>query len=685
MHQPWMPEIGFNPGNAGGSIEREWIVTNGLGGYATGTLPNVATRRYHSYLVAAFPSPHGRYNLFSGLSERIQLSDGTVVQLSAGGLASSKDWEPDRYSHSEQFRLDFGIPIWRYRYRDIVIERRILMPQAHNTVHITYQLIEGAGPITLFLTPAFDFRPHDAEPQKGQQHRYSLVTAGEGFEIKAVESDIPPLRIYLHSAERSFDEDVGETSYWLREEDSRGYAHECSVWCAGRFNAQLSRGDKVTLVASTAPWDQILALPPETAAAAEVERREHLIASADPVLRQGCAQQVILAADQFVIAPVSRLRDLVQRHAAGEEPRSIIAGYHWFTDWGRDTMISLEGLTLTTGRESEARWILQTFALHIKNGLLPNLFPEGEQEGLYHTADATMWFFHSLDRYLAYSGDTQLLHALLPAMKDIVAWHRKGTDFGIGMDPTDCLLRQGQQGYQLTWMDAKAGDWVVTPRRGKAVEINALWYNALRLLQGWLAETGESAESAEIGALADNVSVSFNKRFWNPEREALFDVVDGELLDGGIGDDPALRPNQIFAVSLPNAVLAPSRWQAVVSSVEENLLTPYGLRTLERAHPDYKPNYHGDLLTRDAAYHQGTVWAWLLGHFLDAALRVNPGRKAQLREMLNPLLDHLSVAGIGTVSEVFDAEPPFTARGCIAQAWSVAELLRSLKKFDTSS
>jgi predicted glycogen debranching enzyme len=301
------------------------------------------------------------------------------------------------------------------------------------------------------------------------------------------------------------------------------------------------------------------------------------------------------------------------------------------------------------------------------------MFPEGESEGRYHTADATLWFLHAIDRYARATGDERTLRALIPLARDIVEQHVAGTWFGIGVDPEDGLLRQGAPGYQLTWMDAKAGDWVVTPRRGKAVEINALWFNALCLVESWLERVGDRDGATHMHARAETVRASFNRRFWNEATGHLFDVVDGEA-----GDDAACRPNQLFAISLPNPVLDRARWSAVLAVVERDLLTPVGLRSLAPSHPDYKPTYHGDLLTRDAAYHQGTVWSWLIGPYIDARLKVRPDDRAGARRALDGLIAHLGDACIGQVSEVFDAEPPYLPRGCAAQAWGVAELLRAL-------
>jgi predicted glycogen debranching enzyme len=389
------------------------------------------------------------------------------------------------------------------------------------------------------------------------------------------------------------------------------------------------------------------------------------------LLGDGLAAELVLAADQFIVTPIGRAAEAARVRARGDEERSVIAGYHWFTDWGRDTMISLEGLTLLTGRAAEAKRILRTFTSAIRDGLLPNLFPEGDSHGLYHTADATLWLFHALDRYVAATSDRALLHALLPQLGDVVERHLAGTRFGIGVDARDGLLQQGAPGFQLTWMDAKVGDWVVTPRRGKAVEINALWYNALCLLAEWQRGAGRASDAARLEAAAARVRKSFNRRFWCEPAQHLFDVVDGEN-----GDDSRCRPNQILAISLAHPVLARRRWRPVLEVVRDELLTPFGLRTLSPKDPQYQPKYDGDLRSRDAAYHQGTVWPWLLGPFIDAWRRTFPLDSGATELFLAAFDGHLDDGCVGTIGEIFDAEAPYAARGCVAQAWSVAEVLR---------
>jgi predicted glycogen debranching enzyme len=351
----------------------------------------------------------------------------------------------------------------------------------------------------------------------------------------------------------------------------------------------------------------------------------------------------------------------------GHPLRTVVAGYHWFLDWGRDTMISLEGLMLATGRHAEARGTLLTFASYVRDGLLPNLFPEGSREGWYHTVDATLWYFHAIHRYVDSTGDRSVLDALLPVLRSILRHHFEGTRFGIGVDAKDGLLRAGTTEHALTWMDAHMGDWIVTPRRGKPVEIQALWYNALSLMATW--DTPDEAEAWQRAAR--QARASFNARFWNPAAECLFDVVDAEVPGG---NDARVRPNMLFAISLDHPVLDPPRWPAVLKAVESQLLTPVGLRTLHQADPAYSRAYHGNLKARDSAYHQGTVWPWLLGAYVDAVLKTRGDPRAA-RAVLAAFPAHLQVAGLGTISEVFDGEPPHAPHGCIAQAWSVAEIL----------
>jgi predicted glycogen debranching enzyme len=657
-------------------LNQEWLVTNALGGYASGTIAGVASRRYHSLLIAALPAPLGRYVMLNHLSEKIRLPDGTTV-LFGGEERSGGVLELYGANYLTEFRLEQGLPVWRYQVKDFAFEKRVLLPHRQNTVHVNYRLVAGDGAIRLKLLPSVHFRPHDAPVSQPHPGPYTYTCIEGRHELKASKPALPALRLFMYGERSAFTLDGKRTpEVHYRVEHSRGYEAVGELWSPGYFRVDLSRDHDATLVASTERWETILALKPAEAFRAERERRDRLIAVARPEVQDATGRELVMAADQFIIIPAGRVADSARAKAAGDEVRTVIAGYHWFTDWGRDTMISLEGLTLTTGRQVEAGYILRTFAHYVRDGLIPNMFPEGEKEGLYHTTDASLWFFHALARYLAYTDDRQTLRLILPRLLEIFDRHLHGTHFGIGVDPQDGLLRQGAEGYQLTWMDAKVGDWVVTPRRGKAVEINALWYNALRLLEGWLREEQGEQAARPVAEQAERVRRSFNERFWYAAGGYLYDVVDAE----GGGNDHACRPNQLFAISLPHAVLDRQRWQPVVEVVKARLLTPVGLRSLAPGSPDYKPKYYGDLRARDAAYHQGTVWAWLLGPFLDAWIKIHPEDRMGARRFLQGSIQELYESCIGSISEIFDAEPPYTPRGCIAQAWSVAEVLRCWAK-----
>ncbi|HVT05332.1 MAG TPA: amylo-alpha-1,6-glucosidase [Thermoanaerobaculia bacterium] len=666
-------QVGWKRGDAPEALlTREWLITNSLGGYASGTVGGIATRRFHGKLIAALPAPLGRTMMLSYLEEKVVLGDGRAFRLNGDERFGAELLFPEK-DLLEEFRLVNGFPIWCYKTAGLTIEKSVVMPQMYNTTHLLFRVIEG-GPIALRLRPFIHFRPHEGLlTHPFRMHEIKETPAG--WEITGP-PEFPHLRIgFLSRAATLAGESKEAPRLIYRVEKSRGYESEGPLWSPGAFQIPLATGEDVTMVVSTESWELLTATTTADVFQKEEERRLRLIARALIDQESNFASQLVIAADQFIITPPARTADSIQVLAAGDEPRTVIAGYHWFTDWGRDTMISLEGLTLTAGRPLEGGRILRTFASYIRDGLIPNMFPEGEHEGLYHTADATMWFFHAIDRYIEATGDRATLEMLIPKLLDIIDHHLRGTRFGICVDPADGLLRQGAEGYQLTWMDAKVEGWVVTPRRGKAVEINGLFYNALRLLEGWLRAFGQEANALRIAAHAERAHDSFNRRFWYEKGGYLYDIVDGET-----GDDPALRPNQLFAISLRHPVLDPTRWAAVLEVVERELVTPVGLRSLSRSHPDYKPHYDGDLRARDAAYHQGTVWGWLIGPFIDAWIKQNPGRELDARKYLVGFEQHLGEACIGSISEVFDAELPFTPRGCIAQAWSVAEVLRCLVK-----
>jgi predicted glycogen debranching enzyme len=654
-------------------LSQEWLVTNGLGGYASGTVLGPISRRYHGLLIAALPNPLGRYMMLHGLSERFRMAGKGVVFAGPPDIAGA-----DRIPMVSpvEFRLECGMPVWVYDLWGSKIEKRIFLAYRHNTTHIEYRYVEGAGTIRLGLRPGIHFRNHDDQVDTEASHEYLFTARDYRLEISGGQ-DLPVLRLKT-TPQTGFTYDPKSIVINYPFEWRRGYPYKGALWSPGYFRTDLEPGSSTVLTVSTESWDVVDALPFEEAAASELSRLRTLIARAVPEEGDGMLPELVLAADQFPITPVGRTEDAVRRHAEGEEPLTVIAGYHWFTDWGRDTMISLEGLALRVGRHREARWILHTFADYVRDGLIPNMFPEGEKQGLYHTADASLWFFHAVSRYLDATGDRETLRTILPKLHAIAEAHIAGTRFGIHVDSRDGLLAQGEEGYQLTWMDAKVGDWVVTPRRGKAVEINALWYNALCHLSKWADEAGELDAGRKYRDFALRARESFNQRFWNPQTGYLFDVVDGESGGGKPGDDPSCRPNQLFAISLDNPILDRDRWAAVVDTATKFLLTPVGLRSLAPFEPDYKPRYDGDLRARDAAYHQGSVWGWLIGPYVDALAKVYPERCTL--ELLQGFESHLNQACVGSISEIFDAEAPHTPRGCIAQAWSVAEVLRCLLK-----
>ncbi|HEY6991184.1 MAG TPA: amylo-alpha-1,6-glucosidase [Bryobacteraceae bacterium] len=648
-------------------LDREWLVTNGLGGYASGTVAGPLTRRYHGILIAALPNPLGRYMMLNAVCERMKLPDHGEYFVGPRELANAT---ADAHLIAEEFRLEAGLPVWTFHTSGWTVEKRLHLPHAQNTVQLSYELLAGSAALQLELHFWVNFRHHDAPVSTKPSEHFALTAQEHGYELTG-DPDQPVLRIAMPGGNLSFQRRM-VTDLLYETEERRGYDSLGALFIPGCFDANLSPGERVTFTASVENWNTMLALSPPDVNRFSLQRRQALLQLAEPALHEDIGAELVLAADQFVIKPAGRCEDQVRAIAAGDEFRTVIAGYHWFTDWGRDTMISLEGLTLRTGRFTEAGWILRNFANYVKDGLIPNLFPEGEEEGLYHTADASLWFFHAVSRYLAFTGDQLTLQLILPVLEEIAQAHLQGTRFGIHVDPADGLLHQGAEGYQLTWMDAKVGDWVVTPRRGKAVEINALWYNALCCLAGWMNQVHGRGAGDLYQHSAEKARECFNRRFWCEERGYLYDVVDGEN-----GNDISCRPNQIFAFSLPNPVLDPSHWESVMDVVTRELLTPVGLRSLSTSNPEYKSRYDGDLRARDAAYHQGSVWAWLIGPYIDAWLKLHPGQNAEARQFLSAFAPHLSEACIGSISEIFDGEKPHIPRACIAQAWSVAEVLRS--------
>ncbi len=646
-------------GDLASALRREWIVTNGLGGYASGTLAGINTRRYHGLLVAALTPPVGRTVLVGGLVEWAAY-DGRRYPLSTHEYIDGTI-DPRGYTHQRAFLLEGMLPIWEFELADAILEKRVWMPYGANTTCVRYRLIRATDPVDLEITPLVTYRDfHSLRSGRGWAPEIAPVPGGVRIRVAAA----VPYRLSMDGGAFTASGDW----YWNflhREEEARGLDSRSDLYAPGTFRARLLPDQSVTLVATAEAADS-----PEAAHALEAARtrqaallRQAGAEAADPVV-----QQLTLAADQFIVA----------RGTDRDAGKTAIAGYHWFNDWGRDALIALPGLTLCTGRSGEGAGILREFARYVRDGLLPNNFPDqsGQVPG-YNTADASLWYVLAVRTYHAATGDGDLVDDLLPTVCEILDRHIAGTRYGIGMDPSDGLLRAGEPGVQLTWMDAKVGDWVVTPRIGKPVEINALWYNALRAAAAFLAPRC-AVEADRYAKVADRVRGAFRSRFLRPEAHRLADVVDGPD-----GDDLTVRPNQIFAVALPFPLLDDADAAGVVEAVGKTLLTTYGLRSLSQDAPAYRGDYGGDVARRDGAYHQGTVWAWLIGPYADAHYRVHGSRDAALA-LLRPFEHHLREAGLGTVSEIFDGNAPHYPRGCIAQAWSVAEVLRVWRRLDSS-
>lgn len=633
------------------AASREWLETNGIGGYASGTVAGINARRYHGHLVAADKPPLGRAVLLSKLEETL-IIDGERYDLSCNRYPGAI--HPRGFEFLTGFRLD-PFPIWNYLVAGAGIEKALFMVHGENTVVITWAVKnkpENVKSLDLELRPLLAFRDHHhLRTDKTNFDPAYTIEAGRIY-FEPV-SSMPPLFVSSNS------ESIEPTGSWYRNfeypiEMERGFDHHEDLFQPCVLSFDLS--EPAIIVASTIGRDHHEA---EEFRRIEMKRRAMIVAKAGAA--DNFSSQLALAADQFIVS-----------RGAG---KTVIAGYHWFSDWGRDTMIALNGLTLATGRPEIAKSILSEFAGYLSEGMLPNRFPDEADEPEYNTVDATLWFFEAIRAYADRTGDDLFVKEILYAkLSEVVDWHVRGTRYGIHVD-SDGLLYAGEPGVQLTWMDAKIGEWVVTPRTGKAVEIQALWYNALCIMAGFASKFGDENGKHRYMDMAAIASDSFNGQFWNEADECLYDVVDGDQKDA------AIRPNQIFAVSLLHTMLDPERAQKVVAKVEAELLTPFGLRSLSPNDPSYVPHYIGSPFDRDAAYHQGTVWGWLIGPFVDAYKRVHsddPRSGKRIEEMVSGYKQHLSEAMVGQISEIFDAEPPHAARGAAAQAWSVAELFRIL-------
>jgi predicted glycogen debranching enzyme len=648
-------------GDLDSAESREWLVTNGIGGYASGTVAGSQTRRYHGLLIAALQPPVGRTHLVSAIDEIVHYA-GTDYSLATHRWASGAV-DPQGFLLVEDFHLEGTKPVWSYALADALIEKRIWMRQAENTTYIQYTLVRGSSAVDLDLKALVNYRDFHSLTHAGDW-RMAINLAEHGIQVQAYDGAVP---FYLKSSSAACEpRHEWHVGCYFAEETARGLDDREDRLFGALFRAKLQVGENVTIVATT---EADASLQGEITAT-EHASHEMKLFTAWQEKHQGLAAeapswlwQLILAADQFIV-----------KRSLPEEPdgRSIIAGYHWFGDWGRDTMMAMPGLTLATGRAEVAKQILLAFSRYVDGGMLPNNFPDAGGQPEYNTVDAALWYFESIRQYFESAQDSGTLQRLFPVLAGMIDAHVEGTRYNIHVDPVDGLLFAGVPGVQLTWMDAKIGDWVVTPRTGKPVEVNALWINALETMAQFARLLEKPGEGYEI--LAAKATKGFQK-FWNAERGCCYDVIDVP----GIGNDGSLRPNQILTVSLLGSLLTPEQQSSVVDVCARHLLTSHGLRSLAPGEPGYTGHYGGGPRDRDAAYHQGTVWGWLLGPFALAHFRVHKNREAALR-FLEPLGRQIYASGLGTLSEIFDGDAPFTPRGCIAQAWTVAEVLRAWQK-----
>ncbi len=672
-------------------LDHEWLVTNGLGGYAAGTLLGATTRSYHGLLVAALRPPVDRWVLVTKIDEELRLPQGAVLKL---GVNEYHDGtiDPQGMSYLESVFLEGDIPCFRYLLdEDLILEKRIWMEYGQNTTYVQYTLHGSSGeepmasPPLLTLLPFCLARDHHSTTRGSPDWHFLVESQVNRCWIRA-STETPSYQLIAGPGgtfePRGF-------WYWRvlhRRDRERGLPCEEDVYLPGAFHLPLAPGQRVTLVLSAESEPHPALGGPHheehvAQAYAHHQRRiKQLLAVADRTSLDLAASdpvraRLVVAADQFIAARPQYIVGSTGKRYLQLSPdhKTIIAGYPWFTDWGRDSMIALPGLLLQTGRYSEARGLLKAFASFSHQGLIPNRFPDDGAPPEYNTADASLWMFRAIERYLAATGDWSLLKELFPTLEECIQWYMRGTLYGIGMDEADGLLHVGlgTQDLQLTWMDARIDNCPLTPRRGKPVEINALWYNALVCMENWAMRL--AIDATRYSQLHIQVRKHFAARFWYQQGGYLYDVVD---VDGVAGkNDASLRPNQLFAIALPRRLLSDEQARSVVEQVHRHLLTPLGLRTLSPDHPAYHRQFNGDQRQRDSAYHQGTVWPWLIGVYIDAYLNVYKDPTAIL-PVLQPLIEHLWQACLGSISEVAEPEPPFTPAGCFAQAWSVAEVLR---------
>jgi predicted glycogen debranching enzyme len=623
---------------------REWIVGNGLGGYASSTIIGLNTRGYHGLLVASLDPPLRRLLLLSKIEEEVVI-DGSTYRLSTNRYAGAIF--PEGFRHQEEFGLD-PFPRFLYRAGGALVEKSLFMVRGENATVVTYRILKAPSSATLRLYPLVNCRDFHGRTRESalrfeQSPGRGAVTVLEGAS---------GVRILLTS-DLAF---YTATGVWYRgfvyeEESARGYPDREDLYNPGFFQISLKAGEEVSVLASTREFPSFSA---STLRRAE-EKRLHCLSSLAE-RGGGSLRSLALAADLFVVR-------------RGSEGKTIVAGYHWFGDWGRDAMIALPGLTLVTGRFHEAKMILRLFLRHLREGLIPNHFSDLDGSPQYSSVDASLWLFYAVYKYLGFTKDLNFVGSIFPALEEVVEHYVRGTLHDIRVD-SDGLVRVGEGG--LTWMDARVDGRCVTPRKGKPVEVSALWYNGLMAMKSISKALGHEECAQKYSSMSRRVRASFEGLFWNERRGCLFDCVDGALLDDSV------RPNQVLAVGLPFPLLSHDKRVSVVQTVERELLTPYGLRSLSPLDPAYRGVCVGDQRSRDLAYHQGTVWPWLIGPFLSAYLRVNSqsgGAISEAGRFIEPLLEYVRV--VGSIPEIFDGDPPYHPRGCIAQAWSVGEVLRA--------
>lgn len=643
-------------------IQREWVITNGIGGYCGGTIINSRARKHHAYLVASLHAPVERFAILNKTDEMIKIGD---KEYSFATNARPGDVNEEGQIYLQRFIYD-ELPHFIYQAEGTFITKTLSFEREKNTIAIAYDIMNCSKEAEFYITPFLTYRDHNVRVERAE------LKFSEEFETKKTLTLIPKknkkLKIKLYASDGKFEKNDSkfDSDAVLQTEIDTGGEAVVNSYTPYKIKVKLKPNEhkKISVICSIEKKFEKDAFK---LAEAEVKRIRKLKENSG--LKDEFALSLVQAADQFIVS----------RESTGY--KTIMAGYPWFTDWGRDTMISLQGLTLSTKRFEDARGILKSFAMYVKKGLVPNMFPDEGLEPLYNTADASMWYFYSVYKYLKYTGsekDYQFIKdEIYSKLEEIIYYYKNGTDFSIYMDE-DGLIHAGGGFDQVTWMDVRVGEWVVTPRHGKPVEINALWYNALKIMEelsdrfGIVSEYGMSSE--EYGKMAEKAKKSFSKKFWNEEKQCLFDVVSDEE------NDDKIRPNQIYAVSLPYRIISKEKEKLVVDTVINELYATYGLRTLSKDHREYEPYYKGKLHDRDAAYHQGTTWAFPLGALVTAYVKVakdSDDAKEYARHLIEPVKDHLMDGCVGSIAEIFDGNEPNISRGTYAQAWSVGEILRA--------